>query len=270
MTTRPDEPHRQLMPVVLSPEQHPWRFALLVMLALEVILLLCLGAARLFLPNVSLLALDLPILLLNALFAAVLLTRLGWWRASGFRRPERPRSLVLLALPVALLIVPALLVGIDVPPFGKALVLLVVTLLIGFQEEAIFRGVILNGLAPLGTLHAVLGSALLFGVIHANSLLVGRDPAFVAVQIIASILGGVGFAALRLRLGSIWPLIALHALNDFIQFSASQGLAVEHASPVLLTAKLAISSVMALYGLFLLRDPGVRRWPARAEGAAQR
>ncbi|MFC4425252.1 CPBP family intramembrane glutamic endopeptidase [Deinococcus navajonensis] len=238
------------------------------MLALELVLLVCLGAARLFLPNVPLIALDLPILLLNAIFAALLLTRLGWWRAAGFRAVQRPRDLILLALPVALLIVPALVVGVDVPPLGKALALLFVTLLIAFQEEAIFRGVILHGLTPLGTLHAVLGSALLFGVIHANSLLVGRDPAFVAVQVIASILGGVGSAALRLRFGAIWPLIALHTLNDFIQFSASQGLAVEQASPVLLIAKLGISTLMALYGFFLLRGMEIRMWPVRAQSAA--
>ncbi|GGO23578.1 CPBP family intramembrane glutamic endopeptidase [Deinococcus humi] len=264
MTTRPEEPTRR----TLSTTWHSWRFVLLVMLALEVLLLLCLGAARFFLPNVPLLALDLPILLLNAVFAAVLLTRLGWWRAAGFQRINRPRNWALMVLPVALLIVPALLVGVDGPPPGKALILLVLILLIAFQEEAMFRGVILHGLAPLGTLQAVMGSALLFGMIHANSLLVGRDPAFVAVQVIASVLGGIGSAALRLRLGSIWPLIALHTLNDFVQFSAAQGLAVQQASPVLLIAKLGIASVMALYGLFLLRGLAIRWWPVQGKGAA--
>lgn len=257
MTTHSDSP---VLRVPFIP-QHPWRFALWVMLALELVLLACLGAARLFLPDVPLLALDLPILLLNAVFAAALLTRLGWWRAAGFQRPQRPGDLALMALPVALLIVPALMLRVGLPPLGKLLALLVVTLLIAFQEEAIFRGILLHALAPLGPGAAVLGSALLFGVIHANSLMVGRDPAFVAVQIIASVLGGVGSAALRLRLGSIWPLIALHMLNDLIQFSASQGLAVEQASPALLIAKLGISSVMAVYGLFLLRGAATRFWP---------
>ncbi|PYE50451.1 CPBP family intramembrane glutamic endopeptidase [Deinococcus yavapaiensis] len=246
---------------------NPARFALLVMLILEVVLLVLLGAAKLFLPSVPLLALDLPVLLVNAVVAAVLLTRLGWWRVAGFRSLERPRDLLLLTLPLALLVVPALLIGVDVPPLGKALALLVVTFLIAFQEEAIFRGVLLHGLMPLGMTRAVFGSALLFGVIHANSLLVGRDPAFVAVQVIASILGGIGSAALRLRFGSIWPLIALHAVNDFLQFSASQGLAVERAAPVLLIVKLGVASMMALYGLFLLHGIDVRSRSGRAMSA---
>ncbi|MFC4453465.1 CPBP family intramembrane glutamic endopeptidase [Deinococcus sonorensis] len=240
------------VPMSTLPAQ-PLRFAVLVMLGLEAVLLLCLGAARLFLPEVSLLDLDAPILLINAVVAGVLLTRLGWWRAAGFTRVGRPGDLWLLALPVALLVGPAVLVGVDLPPLGRALTLTLITLLIAFQEEAIFRGVLLHALTPLGTRKAVLGSAALFGAIHINSLLVGRDPAFVAVQVVASLLGGVGFAALRLRLGSIWPLILLHALNDFVQFSAAGGLAVEHASVMLLVAKLSISLLIAVYGLRLLR-----------------
>ncbi len=100
-------------------------------------------------------------------------------------------------------------------------------------------------------------------MIHLNSLLVGRDPAFAAVQVVASVLGGIGLAALRLRIGSIWPVIGLHALNDFVQFSAAGDTTVAHASAGLLVAKLAIASVMAIYGLILLRGLSARRRGSR-------
>jgi hypothetical protein len=128
-----------------------------------------------------------------------------------------------------------------------------VTLLIGFQEEAIFRGLLLRALAPRGVLHAVLVSALLFGVIHANSLLVGRDPLFVLAQIIASVLGGIGIGALRVRTNTIWPLIVLHALNDFVQFTATGGIEAQHVALYIPMLKVGISAVLALYGLYLLR-----------------
>lgn len=236
----------------------PARFALLVMLMLEAVLLICLGAAKLLLPDVPLAALDLPVLLVNAVVAAVLLTRMRWWTPAGFRLPVRARDL-LSTLPVlVLLVAPTVLMGVDLPPLGKALGLIVVTLLIAFQEEAIFRGVLLHALSPLGTWQAVWGSSLLFGVIHLNSLLVGRDVAFVAVQVVASVLGGVGLAALRMRVGSIWPLIALHAMNDFVQFSAAGDTTVAQAAPTLLAAKLGVASLMALYGVVLLKGTARR------------
>jgi membrane protease YdiL (CAAX protease family) len=77
---------------------------------------------------------------------------------------------------------------------------------------------------PLGVMQSVLISALLFAIIHANSFLVGRDPLFVMAQIVASFLGGIGLAALWIRLRTIVPLIVLHAVNDFLQFSATGGL----------------------------------------------
>ncbi|WP_045234812.1 CPBP family intramembrane glutamic endopeptidase [Deinococcus pimensis] len=251
----------------VHPPRHPLRFALLVMLTLEGVLLTCLTAAKLLLPHVPLAALDLPVLLVNAVVAAVLLTRRRWWAAAGFTRTASSRDL-LLTLPVlALLVVPTALLGVTAPPMGRALTLGVVTLLIAFQEEAIFRGALLYALSPLGRRGAVLGSALLFGVIHLNSLLVGRDPAFVAAQVAASILGGIGLAALRLRLGTIWPLIVLHALNDFAQFSAAGDTVVAHATPTLLATKLGVSALLALYGIALLRHPRHLETPAEGHHA---
>lgn len=245
----------------------PWKVVVWVMLALEAVLLACLGLAKLLAPNTAVASLDVPILLINAIVAAVLLSRLRWWRTAGFRAVERPRDLLLMVPPVVLLLMPAIALGVDFPTASKSSVLVVFCLLVAFQEEAIFRGVLLHALTRYGVGAAVLGSAALFGVIHLNSLLVGRDPAFVAVQVLTSFLGGIGLAALRLRLGSIWPLIALHAVNDFLQFSAAGGTAVADASPLLLGAKIGVSALMAVYGLVLLRDLKQPARPAAPAGA---
>lgn len=204
--------------------------------------------------HISLAVLDLPLLLANALLAVWLLRALGWWQAVGFNHPRKWQNLHLLILPTLLLVVPPLFFPFQIPGPIQIVSLVIITLLIGFQEEAIFRGVLLRALLPGGILFAVFISAALFGVIHLNSLLVGRDPLFVASQVVASFLGAIGLAALRLRINSIWPLVLLHALNDFVQFGAIGTIEAHTVALYIPIMKIVISSIMAAYGLYLLRD----------------
>lgn len=247
--------------------QRPLSFAALVMLILQAFVLAGLLVSHL--AGIPLIAIDLPLLLANALVAAILLSVLKWWRAAGFNAPSKWRDLHLLILPALLLLVPAFVVQPQFPTTDKVVILLVITLLIGFQEEAIFRGVLLRALAPRGVMQAVLISAFLFGIIHANSLLVGRDPGFVAAQVVASFLGAIGLGALRVRLNTVWPLILLHAFNDFLQFSATGGLEAQQVAAYLPALKIGIASVMALYGLYLLRGASAPNRPeAPVRGAS--
>jgi membrane protease YdiL (CAAX protease family) len=237
--------------------RRPLIFVILVMLILEAFVLLGLLSSQIL--DVPVTALDLPLMLLNSLLAIVILTALRWWRAAGFNAPSAWQNLHFLILPVLLLLAPALLLQLQLPPANRFIALVVVTLLIGFQEEAIFRGVLLHALRTRGILQAVLISALLFGIIHANSFFVGRDPLFVLSQIIASFLGAIGLAALRLRINSIWPLIGLHALNDLVQFVATGGIEAQVVAIYIPILKIAIAVVMALYGLYLLRGVAERQ-----------
>ncbi|MEW6287050.1 MAG: CPBP family intramembrane glutamic endopeptidase [Chloroflexota bacterium] len=232
--------------------QRPALFAFLLMLALEAIVL---GALLLSnLAGIPILSLDLPILLLNAIVAAVLIGAMRWWKETGFNAPSQWKNMSLYLLPLALLVGPSLFFQPQIPsPAAKAVVLLIVTLLIGFQEEAIFRGILIRAFRPQGVMKAVLISAALFGVIHINSLLVGRDPIFVLAQIVASFLGAIGIGALRIRTNTLVPLIFLHAFNDFLQFSATGGMEAGNVDLYIPILKVVLSGLMALYGLYLLR-----------------
>jgi uncharacterized protein len=244
-------------------DRHPLIFAAAIMAMLQATLMLLLLGARLFAPDVPLMSLDLPLMFLQALIAAGLITALGWWKATGFNRPREWQNLHLMILPVLLLVIPLLLVRPQFPALGQLAAVAIVTLLIGFQEEAIFRGVLIRGLQPLGILRAVGLSALLFGIIHANSFMFGRDPLFVVAQIVASTLGGFGLGALRIRMNTIWPLIVLHAFNDILQFVAAKGLDATQVPLWLPYTKIVISTILALYGLYLLRG----EWQRRGEKA---
>lgn len=231
--------------------QRPVLFSVIVLLILEAIVLGALLLSKL--AGIPLLSLDLPMLLLNAIFAGILIGIMRWWKETGFTAPSQWKNMRFLIVPLALLVAPTLFLQPQFPPLNRAVILVIVTLLIGFQEEAIFRGVLLRTFMPRGALQAVLISAALFGLIHVNSFLVGRDPMFVISQIVASFLGAIGLGALRIRTNTIVPLILLHALNDFLQFSATGGLEAGEVASYIPILKIVISGLMALYGLYLLR-----------------
>lgn len=231
--------------------QRPTLFAVIILLALEAIVLGALFISNL--AGIPLLSLDLPMLLLNAIFAAILISAMRWWGETGFNTISHWKNLHFLIIPLVLLIGPTLFFQLQFPSPDRLIVLVIVTLLIGFQEEAIFRGVLLRTFMPHGAMQAVLISAVLFGIIHANSFLVGRDPLFVVSQIIASFLGAIGLGALRIRMNTIVPLVLLHAFNDILQFSATGGLEAGEVDLYLPILKIVIGGMMAIYGFYLLR-----------------
>lgn len=218
------------------------------------------------LPGLTLEAAYPLVLLGQVLIAAIWLTALGWWREAGFNGLSQWRNLHLYWLPVICQLLFFVLVGAQP---GKAVALIPVVLmalLIGFQEEAIYRGLVMKVMAPRGVMWTVLTSAVLFGLIHAIGFLV-RPPSFVLVQIYASTLGGIGLAALRLRTNTIWPLVLLHMFNDIVQFLAVGGVSYEQIPPMLIAIKLTYPALLALYGLYLVRDawlPSLRRLPVSA------
>lgn len=97
-------------------------------------------------------------------------------------------------------------------------------------------------------LNAVLVSSLLFGVMHLSNVMFRSSPALVVAQAIGAACFGVGFAALRLRTGTIWPLLVLHMLTDLLG-----QLARLPAIPFFVTQDI----VLLCYGLYLVR--GSRR-----------
>ena len=169
--------------------------------------------------------------------AVVLLFALGYWRGAGFIGPSRWRQLGLIWLPLSLL------GGLQPLDAGTIAVFVVGYLATGFFEESMFRGVILGFLRPLGVWRAVLICSALFGSLHLTRLFFGSAPATVTWQVFFAFCFGVAFCALRLRTGTIWPLILLHALWDFTLNAA-------HLPMVLYPLEYL---ALLAFGVFLLR-----------------
>jgi len=188
-----------------------------------------------------------------AIIGIVLLARLDWWGKAGFTTGIRLAHIPLFVLPTAVALL-SLGEGIRVTAPLAILASAVLTLVVGFAEETWFRGLILTTLLPAGTIRAVVVSSFLFAAPHLLNVIGGTwDPAFTIVDSIAAFGIGITFAAIRLRTGSIWPLVGIHALFDFTSLIALGGVNVSAQSPLTLISSVFIGIVFVLYGLFLIR-----------------
>ncbi len=199
--------------------------------------------------------------LLLSIIAAVLLTKMGWWKAVGFRWPNRPRDLWYFALPL-LPVVITLMVGVEVTSLVLLTQFFVITLLIGFAEETIFRGLMLHALKAQGFWRAAIITALLFGLSHALNGLAGKSMAETGAQIFYAVAFGFAFAALVLQKGILWPLVIVHFLIDFASFLQRPDFIISSEWNLLLVV--ALATIFTTYGLFvMLQKETVKVNPAK-------
>jgi hypothetical protein len=102
-------------------------------------------------------------------------------------------------------------------------VLAVATLMVGFNEELLFRGILAHGARGTGRwteARVLLVSAAGFGLFHLPNVLAGQALGPTLIQVgYASVMGIALYAAMRVS-GTIMLPIAMHALWDFSTFSA--------------------------------------------------
>jgi CAAX protease family protein len=181
---------------------------------------------------------------------------LGWTRSAGliWRRPDRSWWLL---TPLVLEAVSYSLDGV----VGTARELVSAAVLctaIGISEEMLSRGLVQRVLAVLGPVRAAVGVALLFGAGHTLSGVWFSRPVddTIFITINAAAFGFV-CAASRWHLRTIWPLVAVHALGDFLQI----------LSPGNLPFGVRVACLLTLigYGWWLLR-----RLPEDATGVTSK
>jgi membrane protease YdiL (CAAX protease family) len=138
----------------------------------------------------------------------------GWWRQAGlaFPRPDRSWWTLMPLLFFALSFALGGLSGSSAQYFGSAVLFLV----LGLNEELLFRGVIQHATNTLGAVRSVVWVGLLFGLQHAGTgIFFGASLYEVGSMMISSSASGAAYAAVRMRIGTIWPLAFLHGLANF-------------------------------------------------------
>jgi membrane protease YdiL (CAAX protease family) len=205
-----------------------------------------------------------------AVFTIVCLWRFHWWRAAGFATLAHRRHLPLLAVPFLLTLF-SLTDGFKPVSAVSLAGFTVLVLLVGFAEEGFFRGVLLQALLPRGVLFAAMLSSVAFGLAHCLNAL-GTFPLDLVLLQMASGTGlGLAFAAVRLRNGSIWPIVLLHAFADWLAFWSMGGVHVStEPTPLGLGVFAATGLLGAIYGVWVLyrrSAQGTLRWPDPANAA---
>lgn len=150
------------------------------------------------------------------LLAAIAIFR---WKDIGF---ETPHSLVrVLWFPsIYLIVFTVAIFWLGLPPLTTLLLVFVNTMMVGFSEEVMFRGVLFRAsVERMPIWPAILLNMVLFGGVHAFNGFITGDFHAAFLQSIAAGMSGLVFIAILLRTGSIWPAIIYHGLWDFAVFT---------------------------------------------------
>lgn len=109
----------------------------------------------------------------------------------------------------------------ELQPAGLLLTFVITMFLVGWNEEVLVRGIILNlfldrfGNSKKGIFTSIILSSLIFGCAHLPNVISGVPLTSVVIQTIQATLIGVMFAAIYLRTGNLWITIIIHAVTDF-------------------------------------------------------
>lgn len=204
-------------------------------------------------------------LAVNSLIALALVAALRWCE-TGLLSPISWKQSYLLGLPIVLAIWPLLLIPVNIAA-QEAVFVLISALLTALIRELLYRGAILGLLLPGGKqraclLSAALGVGFYLPLLNNSPLLLRDDSPYLIVLLVTIFSTGLSFAALRLRLNSVWPLVAVQTLATMTLLSIDLA---QLSWPLAIVGILLPYGLLASYGWYLLRDeqqPELALFPA--------
>lgn len=146
------------------------------------------------------------------------------------------------------------------PPVSTMMFVFINTLIVGFSEEGMFRGVLYRALrGKMGLTGAIIASSVLFGSVHVLNAFTTGHFLQSALQAFTATLSGFVFVAMLLRTGSIIVPMIYHALWDFGTFTVARsadGMGNAGEAPAAMTYLVPVLFVLPnfLYALWLLKN----------------
>ena len=142
----------------------------------------------------------------------------GWLRELFGPQPIRGRGWMWIAVAVVLVFNVLRFATIDYGAAGAGVVVawVVAGLFVGFAEEVLTRGFVVNLMRKGGYREIVVAlvSALLFALLHSGNLLSGQSPLATGFQLVYTFAFGIlMYLSLRVTGNLIWPIL-LHATTD--------------------------------------------------------
>ncbi len=151
-----------------------------------------------------------PVMAAAVLLVVVGLFR-GWLGQIGLGLPHAWRLFGLPAVIVGIGTVVVLFAGV---PAALGLIF-VNAMAVGLSEELMFRGVLDRWFrSNFGLIKGVIAVAVVFGAVHALNAIITGEIAAAATQAALNALAGLWYGTLRVRGGSIWPLVVIHGVWD--------------------------------------------------------
>lgn len=180
------------------------------------------------------------------------------WDDIGFQAVDPIKALRLMWLPLVYLGgFLALMLAVGVPSRTAATFIVINTILVGVSEELMFRGILFAGLRTrLPLLPSVWICSALFGLVHVLNALQTGHLAIASLQALAAFMTGMILMALRVRLGSLYPVIALHAAWDcltLLALSKAGGMPNGDQLPAMAYLAPLFGLPNLVYALYLLR-----------------
>lgn len=229
-------------------KRHPFRYVAI--LEVTVILVYLLAGTLAYFLNLSNFGLYGLANLALTVIVIVILTTHKLWQTIGFRASKQRKDLLFFLIPLLPMLV-NFIPGVEFKDQIYVLEVLAITLMVGFVEETIFRGLMLNALKARGVWQAAITTALLFGLTHALNALTGKNLLDNALQIGYATAIGFAFAALVLKKQMLWPLVLIHTFTDFVNFIQKPGFTLSPSWQIAILAGLTI--IFTAYGIYLLR-----------------
>jgi uncharacterized protein len=192
---------------------------------------------------------------LLALFSALAVTLFCGWKKAGFNQPITLRGMLLTSPVLVAPVIMLFIIGFAPTSPLQVGMLIIFTIMIGFAEEALCRGVMLNAFLPGGPMRAAVISSVIFGSMHLIYLFYGMSLSMALLYLVYASLLGFGFAAPYLRNnGAIWPLVIMHALVDLIgKLGHGWGISAQPTGSTEAVIRLFFAALVASYGFWLLR-----------------
>lgn len=191
-------------------------------------------------------------LTLGAAFLVVVITRLGWWRDVMVEDPRgRPRWAMWPIIIAMSLFISINLATTDWAAIGAfhLTMLGLAALLVGFNEEALYRGLIVVGLRKSGAteIKVWFTSSLLFALMHLPNGFFGTGMAGAITQAFSVFLAAAGYLVLRRVGGTLLLPMLFHASWDLSIFA--QGAS---GAPSALLVNLVLDDFVGVLSILLI------------------
>ncbi len=188
-------------------------------------------------------------LLISVIIGLIIMKKNGFTLAGfGFSGNEKgTTNKIVWYIPLVVIeILPFAFYGFDSSVTGVQLVILACfTIAVGFNEEIYFRGLILKFLEQKGSKIAIIGSSVIFGVLHLINALNDKNTLYLILQMLFAFLVGLVLAEIVTITKSLWVPIIWHVSHDFI--SGVTGDSLDVKALILLGIQVAILIVYAVY-----------------------